>query len=81
MLYADDTVWYSFSKDPRLLEQKPNEEFLRVAHWLRENKLTLNLEKTKSMLTGSNRNLAHTSLFSLSIFDTDINIVSNFNYT
>ena len=54
-LYADDTVVYSFYKDPRILEQKlNNKDLLRVAHWLRENKLTLNLEKTKSMLIGSN---------------------------
>ena len=79
-LYADDTVLYSFSKDPRLLEQKLNEDLLRVAHWLCENKLTLNLEKTKSMLIGSDRKLADISLFSLSIFDTDINTVSSFKY-
>ncbi|CAB4027542.1 Hypothetical predicted protein, partial [Paramuricea clavata] len=34
-LYADDTVLYYFSKDPRLLEDKLNEDLLRVAHWLR----------------------------------------------
>lgn len=45
-LYADDTVLYYFSKDPRLLEDKLNEDLLRVAHWLRKNKLTLNLDKT-----------------------------------
>lgn len=79
-LYADDTVLYCFSKDPRHLEQKLNEDLLRVAHWLCENKLTLNLEKTKSMLIGSNRKLGDISSFSLSIFDTDINTVSNFKY-
>ena len=79
-LYADDTVLYCFSKDPRLLEQKLNEDLLRVSHWLCENKLTLNLEKTKFMLIGSNRKLGDNSSFSLSIFDTDINSVSRFKY-
>jgi hypothetical protein len=79
-LYADDTVLYYFSKDPRLLEDKLNEDLLRVAHWLRENKLTLNLDKTKSMIIGSNRKLGNVSSLSLSIFDTDINTVSSFKY-
>ena len=52
-LYADDTILYCFSKDPRLLEDKLNEDLLMVAYWLRENKLTLNLDKTKSMIIGT----------------------------
>ena len=79
-LYADDTVLYYFSKDPQLLEDKLNEDLLRVAHWLRENKLTLNLDKTKSMIIGSNRKLGNVSSLSLCIFDTDINTVSSFKY-
>ena len=79
-LYADDTVLYCFSKDPRLLEDKLNEDLLMVAYWLRENKLTLNLNKTKSMIIGSNRKLGNISTLSLSIFDTDINTVSSFKY-
>ena len=79
-LCADDTVLYYFSKDPRLLEDKLNEDLLRVAHWLCENKLTLNLDKTKSMIIGSNRKLGNVSSLSLSIFDTDINTVSSFKY-
>ena len=78
-LYADDTVLYCFSKDPRLLEDKLNEDLLMVAYWLRENKLTLNLDKTKSMITGSNRKLGNISTL-LSIFDTDINTVSSLKY-
>ena len=35
-LYADDTVLYCFSKDPRLLDDKLNEDLLMVAYWLRE---------------------------------------------
>ena len=54
-LYADDTVMYGFSKDLQHLVRKLNEDFLRVDHWLRENKLTLNLDKTKYMLISSNR--------------------------
>ena len=31
-----------------------NQDFLAVAKWLNEHKLTLNLDKTKCMLIGSN---------------------------
>ena len=65
-VYAGDMVPYSFSKDPRLLERKLNKDLLRVAHWLRENKLTLNLDKT--MVIVSNRKLADICLFALSTF-------------
>lgn len=67
--YADDTVLYCFSKDPRLLEDKLNEDPLMVAYWLSENKLNLNLDKTKSMIIGSNRKLGNISTLSLSIFE------------
>ena len=68
MLYADDTVLYLFSKHPRILEVKLHEDLLNVAHWLRENKLTLNLDKTKSMIIGSSRKLRDVSSFSLSVY-------------
>ena len=79
-LYADDTVLYCSSKDPRLLEDELNEDLLMVASWLHENKLTLNVVKTKSKIIGSNRKLGNISTLSLSIFDTDINTVSSFKY-
>ena len=61
-LYADDTVLYCFSKESHQLESKLNyEDLYNVALWLKVNKLTLNLSKTKSMLIGSNRKLANVS--------------------
>ena len=36
---------YCLSKDPRLLEDKLNEDLIIVGHWLRENKLTVNLDQ------------------------------------
>ena len=79
-LYADDTVLYCFSKEPRQLESKLNEDLYNVALWLKANKLTLNLSKTKSMLIGSNRKLANVSSLSLSIFDCDLDSVKKFKY-
>ena len=71
-LYADDTVLYCFSKDPHQLERKLNEDLSNVAVWLKDNKLTLNLGKSKSMLIGSNQKLAKISQLSVSIFNCNI---------
>ena len=79
-LYADDTVLYFFSKEPHQLESKLNEDLYNVALWLEENKLTLNLSKTKSMLIGSNRKKVHVSSLSVSIFDCDLDSVNKFKY-
>ena len=79
-LYADDTVLYCFSKDSHQLESKLNEDLYNVALWLKENKLTLNLSKTKSMLIGSNRKLVNVSSLSVSIFDCDLDSVNEFKY-
>ena len=79
-LYADDTVLYCFSKEPHQLESKLNEDLYNVALWLKANKLTLNISKTKSMLIGSNKKLANVSSLSLSIFDCDLDSVNKFKY-
>ena len=79
-LYADDTVLYSFAKEPGQLESKLNEDLYNVALWLKANKLTLNLSKTKSMLIGSHRKLANISSMSVSIFDCNIESVNTFQY-
>ena len=79
-LYADDTILYCFSKESHQLESKLNEDLYNVALWVKANKLTLNLSKTKSMLIGSNRKLAYVSSLSLSIFDCDLDSVNKFKY-
>ena len=56
-LYADDTVLYCFAKEPGQLESKLNEDLYNVALWLKANKLTVNLSKTKLVLIGSHRKL------------------------
>ena len=56
-LYADDTVLYCHNTNLQELERQLNEDLLTVAKRLNEHKLTLNLDKTKSMLIGSNRKL------------------------
>ena len=49
--YADDTVIYCYGSSSQELSDKLNRDLLAVAKWLNDQKLTLNLEKTKCMLS------------------------------
>jgi hypothetical protein len=66
-LYADDTVLYCYASDVNDLERNLNEDLLKLAIWLKENKLTLNLNKTRSMIIGSDRKLCNLSSMSVSV--------------
>ena len=79
-LYADDTVIYCYGYTQLELRDKLNDDLLSVARWLNENKLTLNLEKTKCMLIGSNHKLARNISLSICILSHNIDSVSSFKY-
>ena len=50
-MYADDTSLYHMSNDISKLESAINEDLELLDNWLKGNKLSLNVAKTKSMLT------------------------------
>ena len=79
-LYADDTVLYCFSSNIKDLENALNEDMSRIALWLNQNKLILNIEKTKSMLIGSDRKLRAATATSVSVFDEEVESVEPFKY-
>ena len=79
-LYADDTVIYCYHTHLSDIERNLNEDLLKVAHWLNENKLTLNLDKTKCMIIGSSYRLARIGCLSVRILDHKLESVSNFKY-
>ena len=80
VLCADNAVLYCFSKEPRKVESKLNADLYNEAMWLKVNKLTLNLLKTKSMFIGSNRKFVNISSLSLSIFDCELDRVNAYQY-
>ena len=53
MMYADDTTLTASAKDPITLQTIMNQDLEKVQAWLRANKLTLNVKKTKFMIIGS----------------------------
>ena len=72
-LYANDTVLYCYSgPNVKDLENALNEDLSRIALWLNRNKLTVNIEKTKSILIGSDRKLRAATAISVSEFDKEV---------
>jgi len=49
-MYADDTSLTLSAYDPTTLEEKLNKDLEEVQKWLKSNKLTLNVKKTKYMI-------------------------------
>ena len=79
-LYADDTVIYCYGTSSKELSEKLNNDLLGVAKWLHDHKLTLNLDKPKCMLIGSNRKRDSKVALTVSILDHSISIVRSFKY-
>ena len=79
-LYADDTVLYCFSANPIDLEEQLNADLHTVCDWLRDNKLTLNIKKTKAIVIGSNRKLPNTSSVTVHVNGNTIENVEHFSY-
>ena len=79
LLYADDTTLY-FNLEDFPSQNRDfwiNHELDKVGNWLRYNKLTLNVEKTKCMLLHKRRNL---NPLHVSIYNKEIEIVSQFSF-
>ena len=59
LMYADDTSLTLSAYDPTTLEEKLKKDLDEVQKWLKSNKLTLNVKKTKYMIIGSHYRLRH----------------------
>ena len=59
LMYADDSSLTLSAYDPTTLEEKLNKDLDEVHKWLKSNKLTLNVKKTKYMIIGSHYRLRH----------------------
>ena len=52
-MYADDTTLTCSTENADALQVKMNSDLSKIPTWLKVNKLTLNVKKTKYMLIGS----------------------------
>ena len=79
-LYADDTAISVSGKTPVELENGLNKQLAIANKWLRENQLTLNTEKTKYMLFGTNVTLNKMKDVTVKSNDTAVQRVTKYKY-
>ena len=79
-MYADDTTLLFRSKCPDELSTSLTSNLDLVANWLKANKLTLNISKTKVMLFGTRHMLDKFNDISLTYNDDMIEMVREFKY-
>ena len=78
-IYTDDTILYCFSSSTVILEDSLNADLTVVAEWLNMNKLTLNFEKTKLMVIGSEQKCNAISL-SVRVGEKEVKEVNKLEY-
>ena len=66
-LYADDSALVFSNKDIKVIENHLSDELQNISEWLIENKLSLHLGKTESILFGSKIRLSRTPELKISL--------------
>ena len=79
-LYADDLILLSRAKTPRKAITNLQEDGDRVMAWCDENRLTLNITKTKYMWFASYHKLDNTQDLGIKIKGTDLGEVTEYKY-
>ena len=79
-IYADDTALVTFGSSREELESKLQADLIHLGHWFNNNKLSLNIAKTKSMLLcGSRSRLKHECLH-VKLNDVNVECVHDMKY-
>ena len=69
-----------YDSSPAGLECALNADLHAIASWLNDNKLTLNVDKTKAMLIGSDSKLRKLNSLSVFVLGNQIDSVRSFKY-
>ena len=77
-LYADDTVLYTASKCPKTAVNQLNTCLLKLSTWCNDNRLTINVKKTKHMIVSSMPN-DHVKCVAF-LNDVELDCVHSYNY-
>ena len=80
ILYTDDTAIIYSDKQKAQIEKHLNNDMAIVKTWLDENKLTLNVKKTKSMLIGNKKLLNEADYLDIRLDMDSIEQVGEFKY-
>ena len=79
-LYADDTVLYFSHPSTQNIELALNSDLENVYSWLCQNKLSVNCQKTVSMLIGNKHMLSKQNVLQISLHDYPVSQVRQFKY-
>ena len=82
LMYADDTtIYFSLDEFPReIREIAVNHELEKVNTWLKLNKLSINVNKTKCMFFNKRRHVSDVTPLQFSMNNRSIDGVRHFNY-
>jgi len=80
MLYAYDAVLFCDASTRQEFQIALEREFTEISNWYTDNRLTINVKKTKLMLAGSKRMLSLFEDFELQTNGTQIDRVQSFKY-
>ena len=79
-LFADDSALLVSGKDHLQVEKTLNSELSKICTWLNDNKLSIHLGKTESILFGSNHNLKKVDNFTIKVGDKVITRKNEISY-
>ena len=79
-MYADDIVVFYFANDIDDLRLSLQYDMQTIAYWMRENRLSLNVSKTKLKLVGSKPKLQQYKGFLISLNGEPVETVDTFKY-
>ena len=80
LLYADDSAILVSDKSISTVEKMLSDDLKQVSEWLIDNKLSLHLGKTESILFGSRQKLRSQSFLNISCDGTPISSTSSVKY-
>ena len=79
-MFADDMAFYCHENSPTNLESKLNADLAAITSWLHDNKLTLNVTKSKFMVIGRRNKLSQFYNIALVANNDQLENVTKFKY-
>ena len=79
-LFADDMVFYCHENSPTNLQSKLNADLAAITSWLHDNKLTLNVTKSKLLVIGGRNKLSQFNDTALVSNNDQLENVTKFKY-
>ena len=79
-MFADDMVFYCHENSPTNLQSKLNADLAAITSWLHDNKLTLNVTKSKFMVVGGRNKLRQFNDIALVANSDQLENVTKFKY-